>query len=148
MFSYKYPSYTYPFIIWNRGERKVFWWPNTNTNIIRFLKNERIRIQILFGFPKWPNTNTNIIRFPKNDWIWIRILFGYPEMTKCEYYWASQLWPNTNNIWLPKNDQILSTNTNFVEVPKRKAFKTSSESHKVMLNSPSPLITEANYKCK
>ena len=69
-------------------------------------------------------------------------------MTKYEYYWASQLWPNTNNIWLPKNDQILSMNTNFVEVPKRKASKTGSESHKVMLNSPSPLMTEANYKYK
>ena len=124
--------------------------------------DDRIPIRILFGFSKmteheykyysvsqkWPNTNTNIIRFPKNDRIRIRILFGYPEMTKYEYYWASQLWPNTNNIWLPKNDQILSTNTNFVEVPKRKASKTSSESHKVMLNSPSPLMTEANYKCK
>ena len=66
-------------------------WPNTNTNIIRFPKNDPIRI--LFGFPKmtqyeyylvsqkWPNTNTNIIRFPKNDPIRIRILFGYPEMT-------------------------------------------------------------------
>ena len=31
---------------------------------------------------KWPNTNTNIIRSPKNDRIRIRILFGYPEMTE------------------------------------------------------------------
>ena len=69
-------------------------------------------------------------------------------MTKYEYYSASQKWPNTNIIWLPKNDQILSTNTNFVEVPKRKASKTSSESRKLMLNSLSPLKTEADYKCK
>ena len=34
------------------------------------------------------------------------------------------------------------------EVPKRKTSKTSSEAHKVMLNLPSPLMTEANYKCK
>ena len=34
-------------------------------------------------FQKWPNTNTNIIRFPQNDRI--RILFGFPEMTEYEY---------------------------------------------------------------
>ena len=36
----------------DRGERIVFWGPNTNTNIIRLPKNDRIRIRILFGFPK------------------------------------------------------------------------------------------------
>ena len=87
-----------------RGERIVFWWPNTNTNIIRVPKNYRIRIRILFGFPKlteyeyeyysgfqnWPNTNTNIIGLPKNDQIRIWILFGFPKMTKYdyEYYWT------------------------------------------------------------
>ena len=91
-------------IVWIRGERIVFWWPNTNTNIIRVPKNDRIRIRILFGFPKlteyeyeyysgfqkWPNTNTNIIRLPKNDQIRIRILFGFPKMTEYEYeyYWT------------------------------------------------------------
>ena len=35
---------------WSRGERIVFWWPNTNIN--RLLKNDRIRIQILFGYPE------------------------------------------------------------------------------------------------
>ena len=69
-------------------------------------------------------------------------------MTDYEYYSASQWWPNTNIILLPKNDQILLTNANFVELLKRKASKTSSESYKVMLNLPSPLMTEANYKCK
>ena len=59
----------------SRGERIVFWRPNTNTNNIRkffFTEYEyeyyssknfyRIRIRILFvkNFP--PNTNTNIIR--------------------------------------------------------------------------------------
>ena len=39
---------------------------------------------------KRPNTNTSFIRFPKNDRIQIRILFGYPEMTEYEYYSASQ----------------------------------------------------------
>ena len=34
-----------------RGERIVFWWPNMNTNIIRFHKNDQIRIQIIFGIP-------------------------------------------------------------------------------------------------
>ena len=55
----------------NRGERIVFWWPNTNTNIIPLLKNDRIRIRILFSLKKsteyeyysvWknhPNTNAN-----------------------------------------------------------------------------------------
>ena len=61
-----------------RGERIVFWWPNTNTNIIRFEKINRIQMQILFGLKKsteyeykyylvWknqPNMNTNIIRSP------------------------------------------------------------------------------------
>ena len=88
-----------------RGERIVFWWPNTNTNIIRVPKNDRIRIRILFGFPKlteyeyeyysgfqkWPNTNTNIIRLPKNDQIRIRILFGFPKMTEYEYKYYSTL---------------------------------------------------------
>ena len=56
----------------------------------------------------WPNTNTNIIRFPKNDRIRIRILFGFPKMTEYEYeyYSAFQKWPNTNIIRLSKNDQI------------------------------------------
>ena len=84
-----------------RGERIVFWWPNTNTNIIWFSKNDQIQIRILFSFPKmteyeyeyylvsqkWPNTN--IIRFPKNDRIRIRILFRYPEMTEYEYEYYS-----------------------------------------------------------
>ena len=63
-----------------RGERIVFWWPNTNTNIIRASENDWIRIRILFGstkttkyeyeyysaFQKWPNTNTNINGLSKN----------------------------------------------------------------------------------
>ena len=99
----------YHLVWWNydrvRGERIVFWWPNTNTNIIRVPKNDRIRIRILFGFPKlteyeyeyysgfqkWPNTNTNIIRLPKNDQIRIRILFGFPKMTEYEYKYYSTL---------------------------------------------------------
>ena len=82
-----------------RGERIVFWWPNTNTNIIRLFKNDRIRIRILFGLKKateyeyeyysvWkkqPNTNTNIIRFEKIDRIRIRILFGLNISTEYEY---------------------------------------------------------------
>ena len=83
-----------------RGERIVFWWPNTNTNIIRLPKNDRIRIRILFGFTKmteyeyeyysvfqkWPNTN--IIRFEKGDRIRIRILFGLKKAAEYEnkYY--------------------------------------------------------------
>ena len=46
---------------------------------------------------KWPNTNTNIIRFPKNDRIRIRILFDLPKITEYEYeyYSVTQKWPNT-----------------------------------------------------
>ena len=58
---------------------------------------------------KWPNMNKNIIRFPKNDQIRIRILFGFPKMTEYEYKYfsATQKWPiaNTNIILLPNNDQ-------------------------------------------
>ena len=92
-------------IITSRGERIVFWRPNTNTNIIRFPKTDRIRIQILFGLPtmteyeyeyysapqKRPNMNTNIIRLPKSDRIRIRILFGFPKMTEYEYKYYSTL---------------------------------------------------------
>ena len=76
-----------------RGERIVFWWPNTNANIIRFPKNDRRRIQILFVFPKM--TETNITWLPRNDWIQILILFGSPIMTKYKYHSASQKWTNT-----------------------------------------------------
>ena len=95
-----------------RGERIVFWRPNTNTNIIRASENDRIRIRIIFDppkmteyeyeyysvFQKWPNTNTNNIRSSKNDRIRIRIIFGPPKMTEYEYiyYPAFQKWPNTN----------------------------------------------------
>ena len=100
----------------------------------------------------------NIILFPKIDWLWI--LFGCPKMNVYEYDYcsATRKWPNTNTkiIRLPNNDYIQISfgwsNTihkyNFLELPKRMASKTSSEFHKVMLNSPSPLMTEANYKCK
>ena len=66
----------------NRGDRIVFWWPNTNTNIIRFPKNDRIWIEYEYNSvsQKWPITNTNIIRFPKDDRIRIRILFGFPKI--------------------------------------------------------------------
>ena len=57
-------------------------------------------------------------------------------MTEYKYHSASQKWSNSFN------------KCKFCKVPKRKASKTSSEAHKVMLNLPSPLMTEANYKCK
>ena len=57
---------------------------------------------------KWPNMNANIIRFPKNDKIRIRILFGFPKMTEYEYEYdsATQKWPITNIILLPNNNRI------------------------------------------
>ena len=36
-------------------------------------------------FQKWPNTNTNIIRFSKDDPIQIQIFFGFPEMTEYQH---------------------------------------------------------------
>ena len=81
-------------------------WPNTNTNIIRFEKGDRIRIRILFGLKKaieyeyeyysdWknrPNTNTNIIRIEKIIKIQIRILvFGlnYSNNIQIPNYWLT-----------------------------------------------------------
>ena len=57
------------------------------------------------AFQNWPNTNTNIIRASKNDRIRIWILFGLQKMTEYEYeyYSAFQKWPNTNIIGLSKN---------------------------------------------
>ena len=89
---------------------------NTNTNIIRFPKNDRIQIRISLSFPKitiykyeyysvfqmteykykyysatqkWSNMNmnTNVIRFPNNDWI--QISFGLPKIIK--YYIQIQI---------------------------------------------------------
>ena len=56
-----------------RGERIVFWWPNTNTNTIRLFKNDQIRIRIIFGFSKMTE-------------------YEY------EYYSAFQKWQNMNTI--------------------------------------------------
>ena len=83
-------------------------WPNTNTNIIRLSKTDRIRIRILFGFPKmteyeyeyysvfqkWPNTNTNIIWLFTNDRILIQILFCFLIMSEYKNHSASQKWWN------------------------------------------------------
>ena len=41
-------------VVVSRGERIVFWGPNTNTNIIRVPINDRIRIRILFSLKKSP----------------------------------------------------------------------------------------------
>ena len=43
-----------------------------------------------------PNTNTNIIRFEKSNRIRIRILFGLKKLTEYEYYLAWKNRPNTN----------------------------------------------------
>ena len=61
-------------------------------------------------FKKWLNTNTNIIRFEKIDRIRIRILFGLKKETEYEYKYYSLLKnrPNTNTniIWLEKITRI------------------------------------------
>ena len=95
-------------------------WPNTNTNIIWFPKND----EYYSVSQKWPKTNTNIIQLPINDQIQIRISFPFTIMTEYKYNSASPKWSNSIN------------ECKFFEPPKRKASKTSSESHKVMLNSP------------
>ena len=114
----------------------MFWGPNTNTNIIRVPKNDRIRIRILFGFPKlteyeyeyysgfqkWPNTNTNIIRLPKNDRIRIRILFGFPKIINYEYKYRSpsQKWLNYSLISGPAKELFLGIYR--VSLKKRSIF--------------------------
>ena len=101
-----------------RAERIVFWWPNTNTNIIRLPKNDRIRIRILFGFPKRTEYEYEYYSASKNYRIRIRILFGFPKMTEYEYeyYSAAQKGPNTNTniIRLHQKGQ----NTNIIRIPK------------------------------
>ena len=90
-----------------------------------------MRIQTLL---KWPKTNKNIIRFPRNDRILIQISFGFPIMTKYEYHFASQKWSNTI--------------CKFCWASQKGGSKTSSVAQKVMIILLSPLMTEANYKCK
>ena len=74
----------------DRGEPIVFWWPNTNTNIIWLPKSDQYEYEYHLVSEKWPNTN--IIWLPKNDWIQLRISFSF------------QKWLNTNKniIWFPK----------------------------------------------
>ena len=61
-------SKLFPFLfakVYIRGERILFFGPNTN--IIRNQNFDQIRIRIIFVFQKWMNMNTNIIRFWKMD---------------------------------------------------------------------------------
>ena len=95
-------------------------WPNTNTNIIRFEKIDRIRIRILFDLKNRPNTNTNIIRFGKITRIRIRILvFGlnYSNNIRIPNYLLTTVThgvhhdivhgvPHTNIIQFEKIDRI------------------------------------------
>ena len=54
-------------------------------------------------FKKWPNTNTNIIRFEKGDRIQIRILFALKIAAEYEYeyysVWKNRPNTNTNFVW-------------------------------------------------
>jgi hypothetical protein len=63
----------------------VFWWPNTNTNIIRLLKNDRIRIRILFGLKKSTEYEYEYYSTWKINQIRIRILFGLEKSPEYEY---------------------------------------------------------------
>ena len=49
LFFHNLANFEYLTLITSRGEWIVFWWPNMNTKIIQFPKNDRIRL--LFGFP-------------------------------------------------------------------------------------------------
>ena len=66
-----------------RGERILFFWPNTNTNNIRHQNFDRIRI--IFIFSEWANTNTNNIRAKIFGRIRIRIIFGFRIVPEYEY---------------------------------------------------------------
>ena len=68
-------------------------WPNTNTNIIWFPKND----EYYSVSQKWPKTNTNIIQLPINDQIQIRISFPFTIMTEYKYNSASPKWSNSIN---------------------------------------------------
>ena len=74
-------------------------------------------IQILWGLKNHPNTNTNIIRFEKGDRIRIRILFSLKKATeyKYEYYlvWKKSLkyeyeyYYSASTIWMIFEYQII-----------------------------------------
>ena len=69
----------------SRGERILFFGPNTNTNNIRNQNFDRIRIRIIFVFSEWANTNTNNIRAQIFGRIRIRIIFGFRIVPEYEY---------------------------------------------------------------
>ena len=69
----------------NRGERILFFGPNTNTNIIRNQNFDRIRIKIIFVFSESANTNMNNIRAQIFGRIRIRIVFGFRIVPDYEY---------------------------------------------------------------
>ena len=66
-----------------RGERILFFGPNTNTNNIRNQILDRIRIRIIFVFSEWANTND----IPAQIFgrIRIRIIFGFRIVPEYEY---------------------------------------------------------------
>ena len=72
-------------LVWCRGERILFFGPNTNTNIIRNQNFDRIRIRIIFIFSEWANTNTNNIRAQIFGRIRIRIIFGFRIVPEYKY---------------------------------------------------------------
>ena len=69
----------------SRGERILFFGPNTNTNNIRNQILDQIRIRIIFVFSEWANTNTNNIRAQIFGRIQIRIIFGFRIVPEYEY---------------------------------------------------------------
>ena len=68
-----------------RGERILFFGPNTNTNNIRNQILDRIRIRIIFVFSEWANTNTNNIRAQIFGRIRTRIIFRFRIVPEYEY---------------------------------------------------------------
>ena len=68
-----------------------------------------------------PNTNTNIIRLPKNDRIGIQILWGFPKMTDYEYHSSSQKWPNM--VWFPKKKQIRNFRIHLLSSGENKQYE-------------------------
>ena len=68
-----------------RGERILFFGPNTNTNNIWNQILDRTRIRIIFVISEWANTNTNNIRARIFGRIRIRIIFGFRIVPEYEY---------------------------------------------------------------
>ena len=109
---------------------------------------------------KWPNTNTNIIRLSKKDRIRIRILFGFPKMTEYEYYSDPQKYiaetsqTNANSVSMQSCMHTIQVNiwihtvgkmfTNPNNVRKGDMYDIQLPMKRLPLLSPSPFVSTLN----